>query len=349
MLSHVIEVKRQLKYMAIRAGLAIIAALQLHRLSPSSAKNGLIFTLHHVRPDSGQAFSPNAILSITPEFLETVIQAVLQAGMVPVHVHDLPELLRNNPDNKRFVCFTLDDGYRNNAEYAAPIFMKYNIPFTIYITAGFAEHNRILWWETVEHLLRIRHQLEFDFGTGLEVLNLNTTAQKQAAFTRFAYYVDENDEDAAVAKIANLAQQCRFDPLQLTADLVMDRQALLQLQQAAGELVHFGAHSLKHLNLNHITDQRAKEEIKGSAKWLVNNLGKAPKSFSYPYGWKSAVNERDCEFVREAGFAVGVTTQPGMLEAASMARAYDLPRVSLNGYFQKQHYVKALISGIAFR
>ncbi len=349
MLRQVVEAKRQLKYTAIRAGLTAIAALHLHKLLPSSAKNGLIFTLHHVRPDSGQAFSPNAILSITPEFLEATIQTVLQAGMVPVHVHELPELLKHNPENKRLVCFTLDDGYRNNAEYAAPIFLKYNIPFTIYITAGFAEHDRILWWETVEHLLRMHECLEFDFGAGPEILTLKTTAQKQSAFARFAYYVDENDEDIAVGKITSLAQQCGFDPLQLTADLIMDRQSLAQLHETAGELVHFGAHSLTHLNLSHISGQRAKEEIEGSAKWLVDNLGEVPKSFSFPYGWKSAVCERDCVLVQEAGFPIGVTTQPGMLEAEKLTRAYDLPRVSLNGYFQKQRYVKALISGIAFR
>lgn len=345
------EAKRLLRYSTIRAGLELISALHISKILPSATKNGLIFTLHHVRPpDMTQKFSPNAILALTPEFLETTIQTVLKAGMIPVHVHDLPELLRDNPQQHRYVCFTLDDGYRNNAEYAAPIFRRYNIPYTIYITSGFAERKNILWWEVVEAVLHKTDKASFDFGLGSETLLLKTTTQKTSAFARFARFVDETNEDRAVGQIAVWAQKYGIDPLQLTQELIMDASELGDLAQSEGKdsLVHFGAHTVSHINLSRAGETRILEEITKSAEWLTNTIGRAPKSFAYPYGWTTAVSERTCLAAREAGFPIAVTTQPGMLEPACLLAPQAFPRVSLNGYFQKQRFVEALISGVPF-
>ncbi len=38
---------------------------------------GVIFMLHHVRPEQPQEFEPNRILKVTPDFLEAVIRIVV--------------------------------------------------------------------------------------------------------------------------------------------------------------------------------------------------------------------------------------------------------------------------------
>ena len=52
---------------------------------------------------------------------------------------------------------------------------------------------------------------------------------------------------------------------------------------------------------------------------------------------------------REAGFAAAVTTEPGLLSQASLDAQTALPRVSLNGFYQRKRYVRALLSGLPFR
>src|SRR5690606_28064106 len=91
----------------IRTGLEAVAWSGAARLFPGAGERGLVFTLHHVRPHEDARFSPNAGLSVTPEFLEQAVVTALDCGLVPVHLHELPALLAE-PDGRRFVAFTLD-------------------------------------------------------------------------------------------------------------------------------------------------------------------------------------------------------------------------------------------------
>src|SRR5690606_10857304 len=175
--------KRTLKYSAIRAVLEAVALSRAHSLFRLAGDRGVIFTLHHVRPERRKKkLSPHVILSVTPEFLEEAILTARDNGLTPVHLHDLPSLLSDPSDRRRFVAFTLDDGYRNNAEFAAPVFRKHDIPYTIFVTPGFVRRERTMWWETAVTLTREVPSFRFDFGDGPQVVNTASTARKVAAF-----------------------------------------------------------------------------------------------------------------------------------------------------------------------
>ena len=54
---------------------------------------------------------------------------------------------------KPFVCFTFDDGYRDNLEYAYPIFKRHNLPFAIYVPTDYADGRGDLWWLALEKVI----------------------------------------------------------------------------------------------------------------------------------------------------------------------------------------------------
>jgi len=338
---------KRLKYALIRAGFEGISLLGSLALSTKARGRGIIFTLHHVRPENEDPFQPNRILSVTPQFLEEAIKASLECGLTPVAAEDLPGLLSDPSDGRRFVSFTLDDGYRNNAEFAAPIFRKYNVPYTIFLTSGFVERTRSLWWETTEVLLNKTDQLIFDFGKGVETIPLQTKRQKLMAFDRFTVFVGTNEESAAVAEIDTLARTNGIDPLALTAELTMDRDELKEL--AKDPLANFGAHTVSHRNMRRLNDQDLRTEIVESAAAVERFIGKPPRIFAYPYGFKAAVGEREFKAVADAGIPMAVTTQPGILKVENLKNPTAFNRVSLNGASQKPRYVKAMISGLAFK
>lgn len=340
-------VRNILKQAAVRAGLESIALSRAGSLWPAAGGRGVIFTLHHVRPRQEKAFDPNAHLSVTPAFLEEAIMTARECGLTPVALEALPRLLADRDDRRRFVSFTLDDAYRNNAEFAAPVFRKHGVPYTIFVTAGFVERSRTLWWETAGRLVAKADRLKFDFGRGVETLGLETNARRQAAFERLAEFVQATEEDQAVARIDEAARNHGVDPAAMVAELTMDAAELRRLAQ--DPLARFGAHTLTHANLRGVDDQRLRREIAESAKAVEAYIGRYPRSFAYPYGFPSAVGVREIRAVADAGFEIAVTTQPGVLRASDLEHPTAFNRVSLNGLYQEKRYVKALISGLPFR
>lgn len=339
--------RQKLRYATIRAGLNAIAYSGIADLLAQTVLGSVIFTLHHVRPDEEAKFQPNKILSITPEFLADAIETALELGLIPVRLHEMPSLLANKDEKRRFVAFTLDDGYRNNLQYAAPVFHRFNVPYTVFPTIGFIERRRSIWWETCQSLLEPLDVLKFDFGRGMETISLKSCEAKFRAFKRFADFVNLTDEDEAVERIDQLAQHHDIDPLAIVSDLVLDGAELSHF--AKDPLMDVGAHSVSHVNFRRISDARLKQEIDGSIQAIEHYCGYRPKSFAFPYGWRSAYGQREEQAILEAGFRVGVTTRPQVLRRSSADNPASFGRVSLNGDFQERRYVKSLISGLSFK
>src|SRR5260370_31005667 len=104
------------------------------------------------------------------------------------------------------MCFTLDDGYRDNAKYAAPVFRKHGVPCTIFITPGFVERTRTMCWETAEELTRAASSFAFDFGRGAENVRCASGLEKFLAFERLADFFRNTNYDDAGATIDRAAQ-----------------------------------------------------------------------------------------------------------------------------------------------
>jgi peptidoglycan/xylan/chitin deacetylase (PgdA/CDA1 family) len=339
-------VRTRLRRTAIRAGLEAIG-LAGPIWPQAAAGRGVIFTLHHVRPARAGFLDANAHLSITPQFLDDAISVCKASGFVPVALEDLPRLLAEPDDKRRFVSFTLDDGLRDNAEYAAPVFRKHAVPYTIFITEGFVERTRSLWWETAAALVRDTTTLRIESAGGTETLDLGTRAKKIAGFDRLTRIVQSMDEDSGVETLDGIASAHGINPLAITADLTMNAEELRRL--AGDPLVRFGAHTLTHVNLRRVDDNRLRKEIAGSAAAVERYFGYRPQAFAYPYGFPTAVGGREIRAVADAGFRIAVTTQPGVLRLSDLNRPTAFHRVSLSGLYQKARYVRSLLTGIPFK
>src|SRR5437763_12506161 len=90
-------------------------------LRPFVSGVGAILTLHHVRPPRKDAFQPNRLLEVSPAFLEDVIMGLQRSGVEIITLDEMHRRLKEQDFRSRFVCFTFDDGYRDNLRYALPI------------------------------------------------------------------------------------------------------------------------------------------------------------------------------------------------------------------------------------
>jgi peptidoglycan/xylan/chitin deacetylase (PgdA/CDA1 family) len=69
--------------------------------------------------------------------------------------------------------------------------------------------------------------------------------------------------------------------------------------------------------------------------------------FSFPVGGPTAASTREFALAAAVGFATAVTTRPGVLFADHLDYMNALPRISVNGEFQRLRYLDVLLSGAA--
>lgn len=340
--------RNTLKKAAIIGGLEAISRFRLGRLFPHVGGRGLIFTLHHVRPKVPQRFEPNEHLEVTPEFLDVTIRQCLAEGLVPVRLEDLPHLLADPNDRRRFVAFTLDDGYRNNAEHAAPVFRRHQVPYTIFVTSGFVRRTASLWWEVLALLTQRLPEFSLDIGSGVETFSCRTHGDRVQTFNAICRAVNSGLQDPVSTRLNDICTTHGMDTANLVADLVMTEAELRTLADH-DPLASFGGHTITHPVLSRLDDQRLDHEIRQSMLDVAEMTGRQITTFAYPYGTSCAFDQRAFAAAARAGARIAVTTRPGVLTAASLEQPMAINRVSLNGLYQKAHYVPALISGIPFK
>ncbi len=116
---------------------------------------------------------------------------------------------------------------------------------------------------------------------------------------------------------------------------------------SADPLVTIGAHTVNHVMLRKVPEADVRAEMAGSADAIEAKLGVRPAHFSYPVGDPTSAGPREFAIARELGFKTAVTTRPGVLFPEHGAHLTALPRISLNGEFQRLRYVDVLTSGAA--
>jgi peptidoglycan/xylan/chitin deacetylase (PgdA/CDA1 family) len=341
-----VAARRMLKRAAIQSGLEAVSLFARTGLMSGARGSGAIFTLHHVRPAAHKAFDPVAHLTITPEFLDASISRLKADGHVAVALEDLPEFLANPERPGPAMVFTLDDGYRDNNQFARPVFEKHGVPYTVFISGGFVDRTHSIWWETAELLLNQIDEFVFDFGDGMETLPARNPTEKYAAFDRLHKALACNEQGPIVERLGEQARTAGICPTGLVDREVMGEAELREL--ADKPLASLGAHTISHPNLAHLNADDMHLEISRSAERVAEIIGRAPSTLAYPYGDRCAAGPREYRTAQDLGFKLAVTTNPGTLRTRNLENLFSLPRISLNGYYQKCRYVGALASGIPF-
>lgn len=315
-------------------------------LAPYWGGQGVIFCLHHVTPGGGlqTGFAPNSNLEITPEFLDNLISYVKSRGYELISLeHAVERVSQNEKSENRFAVFTLDDGYKDNAKFAQPVFQKHKCPFTVYVTPRIAEGTCELWWRGLEAVIAKAPKVEF----ANKSISTETVDQKQLAWNAFAPTLQAMPEYEQRNTVKELAQQYGVDLNLLCREAAMDWKEIREL--AKDPLATIGAHTLNHYNLLKLSADDARHEIVESGKRIEHELQKSVKHFAYPYGNKDAAGPREFELAEAAGYHSAVVTRLGTVLTEHAQHLYALPRIMISGRYQNLRYIEALISGVPGR
>ena len=245
-----------------------------------------------------------------------------------------------------FVCFTFDDGYVDNYQYALPIFKKYNIPFTVYVTTGLIERTAILWWLHLEEVIQNSRKLEINLKGKVKEYRLDTLRNKNKAFDEIYWKLRDMPHRDRYKVIQLLMDQNESDSVALCNRVGMTWPMVCELADSG--LVTIGAHTQNHYALSELSEQHVIKEVEESCEKLMEHLGTKPHHFAYPYGDSNSAAQREFQIIKKLGFDTATTTRKGVLFPEHLDHKSALPRVSLNGNYQSKHFVRLFLSGAPF-
>jgi peptidoglycan/xylan/chitin deacetylase (PgdA/CDA1 family) len=336
----------RLKKSLVRGGLeALYFSAAHYLLRPHVGGVGVILTLHHVRPPRLDRFQPNRLLEVTPSFLENVVRWLRRSHVDLVSLDEMHRRLTAADIARRFVCLTIDDGYRDTLQWAYPIFKRHQVPFTVYIPTSFPDRLGELWWLTLEAVVARNERIQLLIDGKERGFDCATLTEKRHLFDELYRWVRSLKTEEELRRVVrDLAARYHIDMAATCDQLCMTWNELSTL--AADPLVTIGAHTVNHVMLAKMSEQSARAEMEMGRAVIEAALGVRPVHLSYPIGESTSAGPREFNIAAELGFKTGMTARPGLIFAEHRNHLLALPRISLDGEYQRLRYVRVLLSGV---
>lgn len=112
-----------------------------------------VLLYHHIQPNALSKAKKQLSLSVDNGMFDLQMGYLVSKGYTPITAKELVDALRYKTSlPSKSIVITLDDGYKDNYEYAYPILKKYNIKANIMLITGLMEGADYLSWNQVEEM-----------------------------------------------------------------------------------------------------------------------------------------------------------------------------------------------------
>lgn len=305
---------------------------------------GCILALHRVVPEHQRAsIRQNRALEISPESLRAILHWVRRRGLEVIRLDEVRNRL-GDPHGPKFVCFTFDDGYRDNLEFALPVFREFGAAFTVNVTTGFINRNASAWWYTVEDILKSGEPVSFNWESSQYEWNTDSAEAREVAFAEIAALIRAQGGGRRDELINTICEASGADPLQRTRELMMDWDELGEL--ASNYYVTIGAHSVGHHVFSRLEIDELEGELIDAKAELEARLNKPVQHLAYPFGGRDAVGKREFDLARECDYITAVTTRNGNLFPRHAWHLQSLPRLGIDGNHSPVTLLSRMESGL---
>jgi peptidoglycan/xylan/chitin deacetylase (PgdA/CDA1 family) len=233
--------------------------------------------------------------------------------------------LKDSSKMKRLqVAITFDDGYRDNAQVAAPMLDRFGMPATIYVVAHCMERRELPWYCVTFYAFKATKVSCFAEPMNRNSFDLSDSAMRTAArleVNRICATMSWAERDSYMRKVL-----CALSVSSDTSDpgLMMSWSDIQGLARRGFEI---GSHTLSHGNMAHVTADVADQEISESKRLIEARIGSSVTSFCYPNPiLRPTYNTATRDLVAKAGFRSAVVPTPGLVSTNS--DVLQLPRIS---------------------
>jgi len=284
---------------------------------------------HRVCPDcSKPRLRGSAGLEVTPEYLENTILFLRKENYDIVPLSQVDKILKGEYGRKKFAVFTFDDGYIDNYLHAYPVFKKYEVPFTVYVTTNLPDGEAILWWYLLEDLILKENQIEFELNSQNYQIACESFWQKEWAYQEIHNLILNGSSNNLNQRIQQVLGSNNINLYDKTSELALTWKQIREMSN--DPLVEIGAHTIHHDALNKLSESTAQKEMEGSRDKIEAETSHKVEHFSYPFGTRNEVGEREFKIAKKCGFKTSTTTNMGNIFPEHKNRLEQLPRIPVN-------------------
>ena len=282
-----------------------------------------------------------------PACLRSILSQLRKRRYDLISLEELFHRVREHKSLARAVVFTIDDGYYDAGQVAAPIFAEFDCPATIFSITEFLAGNLWLWWDKITYIFNNTKRTEIGTTLGhkqyLFDLKRHGRLESSGVLAGACYEAPEADCAACIAELSRAAEvELPSLPPAAFRPLSWDEARALQTKG-----ISFGPHTLTHPILSHASIEQCEREIAGSWNRLLTEVSRPVPVFCYPGGSTAHFGEREIEVLRHAGLWGAVTGNPGNALSASFESSVDewyrIPRFH---YSDSLSWILQCVSGV---
>lgn len=286
--------------------------------------DGCVLMLHRVANRDVRRLAPNENLKVSPAYMERLILNYKKRDIRFFSLDDVADYIVSGYKSEApFVCFTLDDGYKDNFDIAYPIFKKYQVPFAIFVTTDFPDYKARLWWYEIEDLILSKSELRLGNG---EVIQCSTYKEKCDAFLYVRSLILKLDRLNFEKEYINLLNISESHAREYAKTLSMSWDDISSL--ASDSLCTIGGHSMTHPPFNMLSEKELEFEVTEGCGKLERAIGKRIEHFAYPFGTSLEIGEREHSFMSRFQFKTILTASHGYINHETDVSR--IPRVFLS-------------------
>jgi|SRR5215475_10437819 len=290
------------------------------------------------------------LLAVTPKHFAEQMEAI-RRYCIPMRLGELVDELQDGNIPNRAVVVTFDDGYADNLHQAKPLLERYEIPATVFVTAGQVGSRREFWWDELDRLLlqagtlAARLQLSLNGNAYAWELGEASTYTEEDSRRYRDWHIEREDDpsprhglfrwlhdrlnslpDGERQKILKdlLAWTGAEPSARITHQtLTIDEAILLE----EGDLIEVGAHTMNHPSLAALPAAEQRYEILQSRECLDAMLRRPVTSFAFPHG---SITPEAVALLREGGFVCACCSDPDVVWRG--ANCFQLPRLGVRDW-----------------
>ena len=332
-------IKQKLKS-SIRKGIAVLYFASRHLMKHLKGKVVILMYHRVVSSKELEKYYIQPGMYVKSDIFE------MQMKFLKEHFVILPfaELLHmweqnNFDDTKRYCVITLDDGWLDNYLYAYPIFKKYGLPATIFLTTSYIGTTRWFWPDKMSFLLQSYCWNNMPMTPNEHIKDL---------VKRYPWLnIDRNKikGNAIGVVIENAIEKCKELSEREIKDIIMgfakainahlpDDRVLLnwkEVKEMSDHGISFGSHSSNHRILTKLSPPEIQKELVESQYMLGKMRINYVPVFCYPNG---GYTDKIVEQVKAAGYQAAVSTRSGF-EGRAPLNQFTLKRIGIHDDISK--------------